>query len=224
MEKKVPQNAIRFLVARHGETRDNILGILQGQQDGELNALGLRQAAALAEALYTIPLDACYTSDLLRAEDTARVILAAGHAKLSPIPEKGLREWLLGELEGRTRQEVQETHPEILAAFRKEPRPDLPVPGGETPEQFRRRVVGCLQGLAEKHTPGQTILLVTHGAAMGKIFQMATGPVDPGNRIPLAENASLSILHYFPHEKAWELVAWNRTGHLHGLPTHETKV
>ena len=45
----VNKDAIRFYLVRHGETRENQEGILQGQGEGELNRVGLQQAAALAE-------------------------------------------------------------------------------------------------------------------------------------------------------------------------------
>ncbi len=217
-------NALRILLVRHGETRENRKGILQGQQEGELNCAGLRQAAALAETLYRAPMDACYVSDLARAVDTAAIILAAGHRELQPILEPGLREWHLGELEGHLHQEIRQSHPEVMKAFHHEPADDLPVPGGESPRRFRQRVWECLDRLAEKHRPGQQLLLVTHGATLGKIFQRATGPLPPENRIPLPDNASLSILQFFPEEHAWEVVAWNQTSHLKGLPSHPTLV
>ncbi len=218
------QDALRILLVRHGETRENLKGILQGQQEGELNRTGLRQAAALAEALYRAPLDACYASDLARAMDTAAIILAAGHRDLQPIPEPGLREWNLGELQGRPHQEIRQSHPALMQSFRHEPAQDFSVPGGESPREFRQRVWDCLGKLARQHRPGQQILLVTHGAALGKIFQLTTGPLPPENRIPLPENASLSLLQFHPGENAWELVAWNQTSHLKGLPTHPTPV
>ncbi|MGN0867068.1 MAG: histidine phosphatase family protein [Oligosphaeraceae bacterium] len=217
-------DAIRILLIRHGETRENLKGVLQGQQEGELNRTGLRQATALAEALYRAHLDACYVSDLARAVDTAAIILAAGHRELQPVLEPGLREWSLGELEGRPHQEIRQSHPELMRAFHHEPEQDFPVPGGESPRRFRQRVWECLDRLARQHQPGQQILLVTHGATLGKIFQLATGPLPPGNHIPLPDNASLSILQFFPGENAWQLVAWNQTSHLKGLPSHPTLV
>ena len=220
----VNKDAIRFYLVRHGETRENQEGILQGQGEGELNRVGLQQAAALAEAFYRIPLDACHASDLPRALDSARVILAAGHRKVTLQPETGLREWALGKWEGRPSQELQEHRPEIFHAFRLEPQEEVPVPGGESPRQFRERLWECMGRLASLHRPGEQVLLVTHGAALGKIFQLATGRLFPENRIPLPDNASVSILHFHPREKAWELVAWNQTAHLKGLPRHPTRV
>ena len=41
--------ATEFIVVRHGETEENLQGILQGQRDTKLNELGLRQAECAAE-------------------------------------------------------------------------------------------------------------------------------------------------------------------------------
>lgn len=215
----MPQ-AIEFLIIRHCETASNIKGILQGQTEGELNPLGVKQAMAVAEWLHPVHIDACYSSDLHRALDTAEIILAAGHQNLELHPETELREWHLGELESRHQSELIAKYPEIMSAFRHESGEELLVPGGESSFEFHRRIEGCLTRLASLHKPGERILLVTHGAVLGRILQMVTGFIKRGNRIPIPANASISSIAFFPEEKCWELLSWNQTEHLRGIPTH----
>ena len=46
-----------FIVVRHGETDENLTGILQGQFDTKLNKLGLLQAECVAERLRNEKID-----------------------------------------------------------------------------------------------------------------------------------------------------------------------
>jgi 2,3-bisphosphoglycerate-dependent phosphoglycerate mutase len=57
----------KVYLVRHGETEENILGIIQGQLDTSLNAEGIRQADVAAHGFKTIPFDMAYSSDLKRA-------------------------------------------------------------------------------------------------------------------------------------------------------------
>lgn len=61
----------KLYLVRHGETVDNVNRIMQGQTQGELTAVGVSQAEALAEQMAGLPLDAIVASDLKRAVDTA---------------------------------------------------------------------------------------------------------------------------------------------------------
>ena len=58
---------VKIYIVRHGETQENLEGIIQGQLDTKLNEAGVRQAAAVALAFKDIPLTAAFTSDLERA-------------------------------------------------------------------------------------------------------------------------------------------------------------
>ena len=65
-----------LLLARHGETDWNRARRWQGHADRPLTDRGRAQAAALAERLADIALDAVYSSDLRRARDTAEAVAA----------------------------------------------------------------------------------------------------------------------------------------------------
>lgn len=87
-------------MVRHGETAHNAGGRLStAAPGGSLNERGLAQAEALAARLAEVPLEAVYTSPLLRARQTAASI-AAPHG-LRPRRRDDLAEVGAGELEGR---------------------------------------------------------------------------------------------------------------------------
>ena len=63
-------------LVRHGETMDNAAHLMQGQTQGRLNAVGLRQAEQLRERFRQLHVDAFVASDLHRALETCEVIAA----------------------------------------------------------------------------------------------------------------------------------------------------
>jgi probable phosphoglycerate mutase len=67
----------RICLVRHGETAWNAEKRIQGQTDIALDQTGLAQAAAAARWLSRQPVDALYSSDLLRAKQTAACIADA---------------------------------------------------------------------------------------------------------------------------------------------------
>lgn len=58
---------MRVYIVRHGETQENRDGIIQGQQDTELNANGMEQAQMVGEALKNAKIGVAFSSDLRRA-------------------------------------------------------------------------------------------------------------------------------------------------------------
>ena len=67
---------LKIYLARHGQDRDNVKGILNGHRDEPLTELGMQQAATLAEEIRDadITFEAVYTSPLQRAHATAQAI------------------------------------------------------------------------------------------------------------------------------------------------------
>ena len=215
------EQPIEFTLVRHGETVANIAGILQGQVESDLNELGVRQVRAAAEALRSAHFDACYSSDLKRAVDTARIILAEGHDGVEAQAERGLREWDLGELEGRNMAELSRLYPDLMRGFVVDTG-EQTAPGGESRSQFQERVRQTLERLAARHHGGEKILLTTHGGTLQMILRCVYGPVAVGTLLPLPVNASISKVCYVPSLGKWRLITWNSSSHLAGIAEHPT--
>ncbi|KAF8584083.1 phosphoglycerate mutase-like protein [Ramaria rubella] len=86
-------------IVRHGQTLENIQGVIQGQLDTQLDETGKEQAVAVAEALKEIRFDVAFTSDLARAVDTASAILKL-HDGIPLQKLSLLRERHMGKLQG----------------------------------------------------------------------------------------------------------------------------
>ena len=164
----------RLLLARHGETDWNRVGRWQGHADPPLNERGRRQAAELADRLAGDGIAAVYSSDLARADQTARVV--ADRLGLDVVQDPGLREIDVGSWSGLTRAEVEQRFPVGYARW---------LGGeighdGETREQLASRVIDAARTIAGRHE-GETVLLVTHGGVIRALRRHAAG--DPGDAV-----------------------------------------
>jgi probable phosphoglycerate mutase len=158
----------RLIVVRHAETEANLNQVWQGDLDAPLTERGRQQVTAtalrLAELHASDPIDLFYVSPLPRARSTAAAIAEA--TKLSLLIESELREFSLGEWEGRSFRELREVE-DLWGRW--EIDPAFAPPNGESPLSFNRRAVRALSALAARH-PGQTSLIVTHGAFISSVL------------------------------------------------------
>ena len=201
-----------FIVLRHGETVWNLEDRYQGQLDSPLTPAGLEQARALAERLCRCRFSALYSSDLGRANDTARII--AERTSQTVRLETGLRERHLGIFQGLAQSEIQEKFPDEYHRFRNRD-PDHVLPGGESAAQHSARVVGCFEELARRHK-GECIVVVTHGGVLSVIFRHALGIALDAPRTFGRANASWNRLRC--ERGKWFVETWGDVSHLHEAP------
>ncbi len=130
-----------------------------GVADPELSETGHTQARHLAEYLRSEPLDAVYASPLRRAQQTAAPVAEAQGVEVRTVD--GVAEW------DRNSNEYVPVE-ELKAA--NDPRWQSMLRGEwnvheETPEEFRRRVVGSVEELIAAHG-GHRIAIVCHGGVI----------------------------------------------------------
>lgn len=206
----------RICLVRHGETTWNAEKRIQGQIDIGLNAAGLAQAQAAAEWLAAEAVAALYSSDLLRARQTAERI--AHRMQLLPAFLPEFRERRYGFFEGLTYDESRARYPADYHAFEtREPNFVIPF-GGESLQQLHARVSGGLRELAAEHA-GETIIVVTHGGVLDIVNRLVRGNPLSAPRDFLIPNAGINWLRV--RGETWTLESWGQTGHLAGFGLDE---
>jgi 2,3-bisphosphoglycerate-dependent phosphoglycerate mutase len=198
----------RIIAIRHGETAWNVDTRIQGQLDIGLNDMGRWQAHRLALALAGEAVSAIYSSDLLRAWDTA--ISVGGAVSREVQTEEGLRERGFGIFEGKTFQQIAELWPEQSQLWRQR-EPAFAPPGGESLTAFRERIVGVVDRLAAGHA-GQQIVLVAHGGVMDVLYRAATRQAIQAPRTWDLGNATINRLLWTP--EGLNIVGWADNHHL----------
>ena len=203
----------RFCLARHGETDWNAERRLQGQTDIPLNALGKKQAIELAQALKHsgLSFDALYSSHLQRAFSTAKPVAQA--LAMDVIAAPTLQERHFGVLQGLRLDDTPQANPEVWHAYRHR-EPDHDLDGGESINQFAKRIHDALLSLHQQHC-GQTIMIVAHGGVLDAAYRIASGQSLQEQRMVLVPNASLNWISF--DGQSWSIERWADTSHLsHG--------
>jgi len=151
---------MRIYLVRHGETEWNRIRRFQGRSNLPLNQEGIKQVNALALALKNKPLNAIYTSPLLRAFETARLIKVF-HPSIPIFEEKGLIEMDLGEFDGMKAQDWAEQYPDFRKAWNENPA-SVQMPGGESLKEVQTRAKDTLERITRIYSPDSSILLSSH--------------------------------------------------------------
>jgi len=154
------------LLARHGETDDNGEPVrVQGFRDTPLNDTGRRQAAELAERVSGQGIVSLWSSDLIRARETAEIV--GRRIGLLPRLDPRLREANRGRWEGRLFLDIERDEPELYRAWL-EAGPTFRFPEGESLQDQLERVRAAV---LEIHSGGELpALVVCHGGSIRVIL------------------------------------------------------
>jgi probable phosphoglycerate mutase len=151
-----------ILLARHGETDDNIEPIrIQGWIDTPLNETGRAQARDLAERLDGEGIRAIYSSQLRRAAETAEIVGA--RLGLEPTVDPRFAEASRGRLEGRLWQDVAKAEPDVYAGWRRAGS-EFRFPEGESLQEQMDRVIAGLVDVTQRGA--LPALVVCHGGSI----------------------------------------------------------
>ncbi|MEK7536145.1 MAG: histidine phosphatase family protein [Patescibacteria group bacterium] len=171
---------MRIIIARHTQTGMNMEKCYSGQIDVPLNHEGVLQAQALAHLLSDIPIGYAYSSDLVRAKQTLRILV--GNREAEVASSHLLRELDVGIAAGLSREEA-------LARFRNEQvdtrhkNPDFTSIGGENKLHVLGRYHQIFTRIHEKHREGGKVgLVVCHGTALR--YYLTSNPNLAGLRYP----------------------------------------
>ena len=201
--------ATRIIAIRHGETAWNIDTRIQGHLDIGLNATGRWQAQRVGAALADESIAAIYSSDLLRACDTAQSIAHTSGIAVQTL--EGLRERSFGLFEGKTFGEIALVWPKEAIRWQTRDPAYAPEGGGESLLDFSTRITRVVDALAAQHA-GTQIVLVAHGGVMDVLYRAATHQEIQSPRTWALGNAAINRLLWTT--QGLSLVGWADTRHL----------
>jgi len=105
----------KLFLIRHGQSAGNAEGRFGGHSPTPLSTLGVKQADAAAQALQKEGITAIYSSDLLRAVQTAEPLSRLIEVPIAPT--SAFRERNVGVLEGLTFDESKAAYPDDFYAL-----------------------------------------------------------------------------------------------------------
>lgn len=186
----------KIIIVRHGESLGNKEKYLLGHTDLDMSQLGYRQAASTASYLAEEKIDVIYSSDLIRAYNTAKP-----HAELRGlqiIKDEKLREVQLGDWEGKHISYILENYKDEYETYKAKTFGTYTFPkGGDSVEEAGVRFFDEIMSIASENT-GKTVLVVTHAAVLRSFYAKISGiePRDVAAELPFATNASVSLVEY----------------------------
>lgn len=190
------KNTTKIIFIRHGESLGNANKTFLGHTDLDLSELGYKQAEATANYLKDEKIDVIYSSDLIRAKNTA-----VPNAKIRNLDIKcsqKLREMYVGDWENRTFDEIIEKWgSEVFFDEWKSNFGTFRFPNGESIEEGGIRFYNEVLSIIEENQ-GKTILITAHAAVIrafwGIISGISWGKLAETFNFP--SNASYSVAIY----------------------------
>lgn len=140
--------SVKIIYFVHGTTYDNASGKCSGWKQVKLNELGIEQAINLGKVTQDIKFDVIYTSDLIRAIDSANL----AWPDLEKIQDTRLRECNYGDCDGEDKSLV--VYKNYI---------DKSFPNGESLKGVEKRILSFVNEIKNKYD-GKTIAIVAHRA------------------------------------------------------------
>lgn len=183
------KNSCTIYLTRHGETDWNEKKLVQGHTDIPLNKKGEEQAKQLAKELEKVHFSAVFSSDLLRAKNSAKIIILG--KKLTVVSTKALRERFFGRFEGKHLSELRKILGEIMLVT-KEKQKRLKLPDVENDEEVIARLIPFMKRIARRYF-GKNVLMVTHGGLLRAFLSYVSYRIPEYSEKPMKNTGYLII-------------------------------
>lgn len=202
----------KLYLIRHGQSDGNAEGRFGGHSPTPLSNLGKKQAELTARALAEEEIDHIYSSDLLRAVETAEPLAGMLGIKINKTP--AFRERNVGVLEGLTFDESKRKFPEDYYALINRDINHV-ITGGESYRHLLRRGTRALDEIFREHR-GQRIAVFSHTGAICYLTLHLIGAINRNTtQTPWLVTSNCGINRFeYRGRRNLRLVTVNDTRHL----------
>ena len=164
---------MNLILIRHGQSEWNALNQFTGWKDPDLTAKGIEEAhnAGMIINNLKINFDLVFTSALIRAQNTAEIILKEINQSLSTIKNQALNERNYGDLAGLNKDDARKRWgDEQVHIWRRSY--DIPPPGGESLEDTGERVLPFfIKEILPHVCEGKNVLVAAHGNSLRSLVK-----------------------------------------------------
>ncbi len=203
----------RLFLVRHGQSAGNAAGRFGGHSPTPLSELGRQQAEITAKALAKEKIQAIYSSDLLRALQTAQPL--ADILDLPVIAAPAFRERKVGVLEGKTFDESRAEHPKDYYALVNRSVHHV-ITDGESYRQLLKRAVNALHEVLRTHQ-GENVVIFSHTGAICFLTLYLLGAINRRTRTTpwlVTSNCGINRFELHGGTRNVRILAMNDTRHL----------
>ena len=203
----------RLYLIRHGQSAGNAEGRFGGHSPSPLSELGLHQAELTAQSLAKEKISAIYSSDLVRAMQTAEPL--AKSLDLEIIATSDFRERHVGVLEGLTFDEAKNQYPSDYYALVNRKIGHV-ITDGESYRQLLNRTNKALRKILREHL-GQKVVVFSHTGAICFMTLQLLGAIHRKTYNPpwlVTSNCGINRFEFRGRNNT-RLLSVNDTRHLH---------
>ena len=177
----------RLILIRHGQSVWNASNRFTGWTDVELSEKGVMEAQEAGRQLSGIRIDVIHTSDLIRAQRTAEIVMRHNETSGDDVPTRydwRLNERHYGSLQGLNKAETAEKYgAEQVHIWRRSF--DVPPPEGESLEMTAERTIPYFsEEILPDLESGRNVLVSAHGNSLRSIV-MFIEDISPENIVSL---------------------------------------
>ena len=164
---------MNLILIRHGQSEWNALNQFTGWKDPDLTAKGIEEAHNAGRIINNLKInfDLVFTSALIRAQNTAEIILKEINQPLSTIKNQALNERNYGDLAGLNKDDARKRWgDEQVHIWRRSY--DIPPPGGESLKDTGERVLPFFMKEILPHVcEGKNVLVAAHGNSLRSLIK-----------------------------------------------------
>ena len=164
---------MNLILIRHGQSEWNALNQFTGWKDPDLTAKGIEEAhnAGMVINNLKINFDLVFTSALIRAQNTAEIILKEINQPLSTIKNQALNERNYGDLAGLNKDDARKRWGDEQVHIWSRSF-DIPPPGGESLKDTGERVLPFfMKEILPYVCKGKNVLVAAHGNSLRSLIK-----------------------------------------------------
>ena len=190
-----------LILIRHGQSVCNASTRFTGWTDVDLSDKGVIEAEEAGRQLSDIRIDVVHTSDLIRAQRTAKIVMQQNESSGEDVPTRydwRLNERHYGALQGLNKAETAEKHgAEQVQIWRRSF--DVPPPEGESLEMTAERTIPYFtEEILPDLESGKNVLVSAHGNSLRSIV-MHIEKISPNDIVSLEIPTGSPLL--YRHDK-----------------------
>lgn len=184
---------MKLYVIRHGESESNLHGTYTGWADVPLTAKGVEDAKETGKILANIPFDIIFTSDLIRAKQTAQSAIPGCSYEETPL----LREVNVGSISGSALSSISPEMRQEMDAH------GFTQYGGESRQAFNDRILTFMRQMEELDC--EFVAAFSHGGWLRGMLNQVVGCALPRKAV-CCENCTVAIFEF--EKEIWKLHSW----------------
>lgn len=181
-----------LVILRHGESVANTENRKSGQLNTPLSSLGVEQSKDVHETYRGYEWDAIFSSDLVRCQDTVRIVMGSKYPPESWTLVEELRERSGGILEGMTYQDIRKQFPPKKYKLWQRDYFEAPPMGESMKDVEERAIPYCKENIFPLVNEGKNVFVCSHHVVMQVLIGYIKGMSE-------ADIPSLRIEHAIPY-------------------------